>query len=135
VKRFLIFLLLGPVIGFAVYVVWQISLGRSIGGVQGLLLGLPFAFIFALLPSMVMWFEDWLLEDKIGLWPKVITSVVVGYGASMAMMAVWAAVPIPLPHLLSFGIVGAVQGGVCSWLSGVMHRADLRSANRTAQTN
>ena len=54
VKRFLIFLLLGPVIGFAAYVVWQISLGRSIGGIQGLLLGLPFVFIFALLPSMVM---------------------------------------------------------------------------------
>ena len=73
-KRFLIFLLLGPVIGFAMYVVWQIGLGRSTGGVQGLLLGLPFAYIFALLPSIVMWFEDWLLEDKIGMWAKVITS-------------------------------------------------------------
>jgi len=132
VKRFLIFLLLGPVIGFAMYVVWQIGLGRSTGGIQGLLLGLPFAYIFALLPSIVMWFEDWLLEDKIGMWAKVITSAVVGYGASMAMMAVWAAVPIPLPHLLSFGIVGAVQGAVCSWLSGVLHRADMKAANRAA---
>ena len=131
-RRFLVFLLLGPLIGFAVFAVRDIVGGKIYGGAIGLLVGLPFAYVFGLPIVLVMWFEDWLLEDKIGMWAKVITSAVVGYGASMAMMAVWAAVPIPLPHLLSFGVVGAVQGAVCSWLSGVMHRADIKAANRAA---
>ncbi len=117
-KRILIFLLLGPAVGYAVYLLWQISVGRSVGGVEGVLLGLPFAYIFGVLPTLAIGFGDRFLDDKISLWPKVIITTAVGYCASIAMMSVWTAVSIPLPQLLTFGVVGAVQGGVCSWLAG-----------------
>jgi hypothetical protein len=118
-KRFLIFLLLGPAVGFTAFELRELASGKTIGGAPGFIMGLPFAYWFGLLPSLVMWLEDWLLEDKMGLWPKVITSTVIGYGISIAMLLIWTAVPIPLPQVLTFGIVGAAQGMVCSWLSGV----------------
>jgi hypothetical protein len=121
-KRFLIFLLIGPIAGFAVFEVRELLLGRVIGGPIGFLMGLPFAYWFGLIPSLLMWLEDWFLEDKIGLWPKVLTSTLFGYLISMSMMLIWTAVPIPLTQILTFGIVGAVQGALCSWLSGVKPR-------------
>jgi hypothetical protein len=133
VKRILIFLLLGPVVGFLVFQLLEVSAGKHVGGVEGFLLGLPFAFIFAALPSLIIGFEDRWLEDKIGLWPKVVVTTVVGYFASVAMMAVWTAVPIPLPRLLTFGVVGAVQGAVCSWLSGGSYDTKAKSARHGAE--
>jgi hypothetical protein len=128
----LIFLLLGPAIGYAVYVLWQMSIGRSVGGVEGVLLGLPFAYIFGVLPTLAIGFADRFLDDKISLLPKVLIITVVGYCASIAMMSVWSAVPLPLPQLLTFGLVGAVQGAVCSWLSGDAYDARTKSAGRSA---
>ncbi len=131
VKRILIFLLLGPVVGYVVYVLWQLSVGRSVGGVEGVLLGLPFAYIFGVLPTLVIGFGDRFLDDRISLLPKVMITTVLGYCASVAMMSVWAAVPLSLPHLLTFGVVGAVQGAVCSWLSGDAYDARVSSAGRS----
>ncbi|KAA0076024.1 hypothetical protein [Tardiphaga sp. P9-11] len=118
-KRFLLFLLLGPAVGFAVFELREIASGRIIGGFPGFIMGLPFAYWFGLIPSLVMWLEDWFLEDKMGLWPKVLTSALTGYVVSIGMMLIWTSVSIPLRQILTFGIVGAVQGAVCSWLSGV----------------
>ncbi len=73
-KRFLLFLLLGPAVGFAVFELREIASGRIIGGFPGFIMGLPFAYWFGLIPSLVMWLEDWFLEDKMQLWPKVLTS-------------------------------------------------------------
>jgi hypothetical protein len=118
-KRFLLFLLLGPAIGFAVFEIREVLSGRMIGGVLGFVMGLPIAYWFGLVPSLVMWGEDWFLEDKMGLWPKVLTSAVTGYAVTIAMLLIWTSVTIPVSQILTFGIVGAVQGAVCSWLSGV----------------
>lgn len=118
-KRFLLFLLLGPAVGFAVFELREIASGRIIGGFPGFVMGLPFAYWFGLIPSLVMWLEDWFLEDKMRLWPKVLTSALTGYVVSIAMMLIWTSVSIPLRQILTFGIVGAVQGAVCSWLSGI----------------
>ena len=118
-KRFLIFLLLGPAIGFTVFELRELASGKTIGGWIGFAMGLPFAYWFGLIPSLLMWLEDWFLEDKMGLWPKVVTSAVFGYAVSIAMMLIWTSVPIPLRQILTFGIVGAVQGAVCAWLSGI----------------
>ena len=118
-KRFLIFLLLGPAVGFVVFELRELSAGKSIGGFPGFLMGLPFAYWFGLIPALVMWLEDWFLEDKMQLWPKVLTSTIFGYAVSIVMIVIWTAVPIPLRQLLTFGIVGAVQGALCSWLSGI----------------
>jgi hypothetical protein len=118
-KRFLLFLLLGPAVGFAVFELREIASGRIIGGFPGFIMGLPFAYWFGLIPSLIMWLEDWFLEDKMRLWPKVLTSALTGYVVSIAMMLIWTSVSIPLKQILTFGIVGAVQGLVCSWLSGI----------------
>jgi hypothetical protein len=118
-KRFLLFLLLGPAVGFAVFEIRELASGKVIGGFPGFIMGLPFAYWFGLIPSLVMWLEDWFLEDKMGLWPKVLTSALTGYVVSIGMMLIWTSVTIPLPQILTFGIVGAAQGLVCSWLSGI----------------
>jgi hypothetical protein len=132
VKRILIFLLLGPLVGYAVYVIWQLSIGRNVGGAEGVLLGLPFAYIFGVLPSLVIGLVDRLLQRNISLWPRVVVVALVGYCASVAMMSVWTAIPMQLPQLLTFGVVGAVQGAVSSWLSGDAHDARIKSADRSA---
>lgn len=132
VKRILIFLLLGPLVGYAVYVLWQLSLGRNLGGVESVLLGLPFAYIFGVLPSLMMGFVDRFLGDRVSLWPRVLITAIVGYVASVAMMSVWAAIPMPVAQLLSFGSVGAAQGAVCSWLAGDAYDTRTNSARRSA---
>lgn len=131
-KRILIFLLLGPALGYAVYLLWQVAIGRPIGGVEGVLLGLPFAYIFGVLPTLVIGFIDRFLSDRMSLWPKVMITAMVGYVASVAMMSVWTAIPMPLAHLLTFGSVGAVQGAVCSWLSDDVADAGVNPAGRKA---
>ena len=116
-RRFLVFLLLGPLIGFAVFAVRDILGGKIFGGAMGLLVGLPFAYVFGLPIVLVMWFEDWLLEDKMGLWPKLLTSAVTGYVAVIALLVVATSRPLSMREILTFGIVGAIPAVVCSWLA------------------
>jgi len=116
-RRFLVFLLLGPLIGFAVFAVRDILGGKIFGGAMGLLVGLPFAYVFGLPIVLVMWFEDWLLEGKMGLWPKLLTSAVTGYVAVIALLVSATSRSLSLRETLTFGIVGAVPAVVCSWLA------------------
>ena len=125
-KRFLIFILVGPLVGFIVFILRDMAAGKVFGGVQGFLFGLPFAYLFGLFPALVLWLEDWWLEDKLSLWTKIGTSAVLGYVVSIAMLLTWTAVAIPTRQVLTFGIVGLVQAAVCSWLSG--HEWRRRSA-------
>ena len=131
-KRILIFLLLGPALGYGIYLLWQMAVGRPIGGAEGVLLGLPFAYIFGVLPTLVIGFVDRFLSDRVGLWTKVMITAIFGYVASVAMMSVWSAIPMPLAQLLTFGSVGAVQGAVCSWLSSDARIPEATSAGRGA---
>ena len=112
-KRFLIFLLLGPMLGFLVFL-----LRNVVGGFTGFVFGLPFAYLFGLPIVLVMWVEDWFLSDKIGLGMKVATSACVGYVACIAMLLLTSALHLQIPQILSFGIVGAIPAAVCSWLAG-----------------
>ena len=115
-KRFVIFMLVGPAVGYMVFLLRQILSGKG-GGWEALALGLPFAYLFALLPSLVTWSWDSLLFNRMRIWPRIATSAIVGYAASIAMLMIWAAVRVPLRQVLTFGIAGAVQAAVCSWLS------------------
>jgi hypothetical protein len=117
-KRFLIFLLLGPLLGFLVFLVRDVAAGKVFGGLMGIIFGMPFVYLFALPIVLVMWFEDWLLSDKIGLGIKVATSACVGYLGSIALLLFTTALHIPLPQILSFGLVGAIPAATCSWLAG-----------------
>jgi hypothetical protein len=119
VKRFVIFVLLGPVIGFAVFVLRDIAGGKIFGGCPGVLFGLPFAYLFGILPALVMWLEDWWLCEKISLPAKIITSAATGYVAVIVLLLLNTATgQVKLPQILTFGIVGAVPAAICSFLSG-----------------
>ena len=80
-KRFLIFLLLGPLLGLLVFMLRNAFAGKIVGGFMGFVFGLPFGYLFGLPIVLVMWVEDWFLSDKIGLGMKVATSACVGYVA------------------------------------------------------
>ena len=117
-KRFVIFMLIGPAVGFAVFLLRQWLAGKFVGW-EAAAFQLPITYLFAILPSLVMWFVDSLLFDKIRPWRRIVTLASVGYGASIVMLLIWSPVRVHLPQLLIFGLVGAVQAAVCSWLVGV----------------
>src|SRR5260370_7645772 len=56
-KRFLIFLLLGPLLGFLVFLLRNVSAGKIVGGFIGFVFGLPFAYLFGRPIVLVMWVE------------------------------------------------------------------------------
>jgi hypothetical protein len=115
-KRFVVFMLIGPAVGYVVFQLLQLLSGKG-GGWEALILGLPFAYLFAILPSLVMWSWDSLLFNRTRIWLRIATSAIAGYAASIAMLMIWAAVQVPLRQALTFGIAGAVQAAVCSWLA------------------
>ena len=115
-KRFVVFMLVGPAVGYVVFLLLQLLSGKG-GGWETFILGLPFAYLFAILPSLVMWSWDSLLFNRTRIWPRIATSAIAGYAASIAMLMIWAAVQVPLRQALTFGIAGAVQAAVCSWLA------------------
>ena len=47
-KRFLIFLLLGPLLGFLVFLLRNAFAGKTVGGFMGFVFGLPFGYLFGL---------------------------------------------------------------------------------------
>ena len=117
-KRFAIYVLLGPLIGFIVFVLRDIAGGKIFGGFPGLLIGLPFAYLFGIVPALVMWLEDWWLCERIPLPAKVATSALTGYAAVIALL--WlntAPGQVHTPQFLTFGLVGAVPAALCSLLS------------------
>jgi hypothetical protein len=117
-KRFLIFLLLGPFLGFTVFIIRDIAGGMIFGGPMGFLFGLPFAYLFGLPVALTTWVEDWWLADKISLPVKVLTSACVGYVAVIAILLMAATRRLSLHECLTFGIVGAIPAAICSWLAG-----------------
>lgn len=126
-KRFAIFVLLGPLFGFVVFVLRDIAGGKIYGGFPGVLFGLPFAYLFGLLPALVMWLEDWWLCERINLPAKVATSALTGYVAVIALLLLnTAAGQVKLPQIISFGLVGAIPAVICSLLSwtGLPHKVE-----------
>jgi hypothetical protein len=121
-KRFLIFILLGPLLGYLVFVLRNASAGKIVGGFMGFVFGVPIAYLFGLPIVLIMWVEDWFLFDKIGLGIKLATSACVGYLASIAMLLLTSALHLHLPEILTFGIVGAIPAAVCSWLAALLNR-------------
>jgi hypothetical protein len=117
-KRFAIFMLVGPAVGFPVVLLRQLLTGRFAGW-EAVAYQLPFAYVFAVLPSLVMLLVDWLLFERLRPWRRIVTLALVGYGASIVMLLIWSPYQVHLSQLLSFGIVGAAQAAVCSWLMSV----------------
>lgn len=117
-KRFAIFMLVGPAVGFPVVLLRQLLTGRFAGW-EAVAYQLPFAYLFAVLPSLVMLLVDWLLFERLRPWPRIGTLAVVGYVTSIVMLLIWSPNQLHLSQILTFGIVGAAQAAVCSWLMSV----------------
>ena len=66
-----------------------------------------------------MWLVDWLLFEKLRPWQRIVALALVGYGASIGMLLIWSPNQGHLSQILSFGIVGATQGIICSWLMSI----------------
>jgi len=130
-KRFLMFMLIGPAVGFAVFLLRQCLAGKFAGW-EAAAFELPIAYLFAVLPSLLMWFVDWLLFDRMRPWRRIAILAAVGYAASIMMLLVWSPVSVHLPQLLSFGISGAAQAALCSWLVGVDGAAWRRTSSQSA---
>jgi hypothetical protein len=117
-KRFAIFVLLGPLLGFVVFILRDIAGGKIFGGIPGLLISLPFAYLFGIVPALIMWLEDVWLCERIPLPAKLITSTITGYLA--VILVLWlntAGGQVKPPQMLSFGLVGAIPAAICSLLS------------------
>jgi hypothetical protein len=117
-KRFAIFMLIGPAVGFPVVLLRELLTGRFAGW-EAVAYQLPFAYLFAVLPLLVMWLVDWLLFERLRPWQRIVALALVGYGASIGMLLIWSPNQAHLFQILSFGLVGATQGIVCSWLMSV----------------
>ena len=131
-KRFAIFMLVGPAVGFPVVLLRQLFSGRFAGW-EAVAYQLPFTYVFAFLPSLVMLLADWLLFDRLRPWRRIAVLALVGYGTSIAMLLIWSPYQIHLPQLLTFGIAGAVQAAVCSWLMSVDGPAWLWTRRQAAE--
>jgi len=117
-KRFVVFMLIGPAVGFVVFLLRQVLGGRFVGW-EAAAFELPIAYLFAVLPSLMMWFVDWLLYARLRPVRRIAALAVVGYAASIAMLLIWSPSELHLPQLLIFGIGGAVQAAVCAWLMSI----------------
>ena len=62
-KRFAIFMLVGPAAGFPIVLLRQLLTGQFAGW-EAVAYQLPFAYLFAVLPSLVMLLVDWLLFER-----------------------------------------------------------------------
>src|SRR3954464_13812460 len=102
-KRFAIFMLVGPAVGFATFLLRQWFAGKFAGW-EAAAFELPIAYVFSFLPSLVMWFVDWLLFDRMPPWRRVVILASVGYAASIMMLLAWSPAQLHLPQLLIFGI-------------------------------
>jgi hypothetical protein len=65
-KRFLIFLLLGPLLGLLVFMLRNVFAGKLVGGFMGFVFGLPFGYLFGLPIVLVMWVETGFWPTKLG---------------------------------------------------------------------
>jgi hypothetical protein len=53
-KRFLIFILFGPLLGYLVFVLRNASAGKIVGGFMGFVFGVPIAYLFGLPIVLIM---------------------------------------------------------------------------------
>jgi hypothetical protein len=119
-KRFLIFLGVGPIVGFFVMMIVSGAM-RSISAdaVFGVFLVLPFVFIIGLVPALIAAIVDLVLERggvmSIKRW---VTIGVIGYLATYILVAPRYFEQNNI-HSLDYrmGLIGGLAGILCSWLA------------------
>ncbi|MBR0704413.1 DUF5413 family protein [Bradyrhizobium diazoefficiens] len=117
-RRWSIFVLIGPLVGFLVLV--ALGGGFQSHAVEAFLLMLPFAMVAGVVPAIITASFDYLFE-KWGLQQlhRLIGVAIVGYGAAYLLTFANLAEATPLVFFeFRWGLVGAVPAVICSWLSG-----------------
>jgi hypothetical protein len=125
-KRFLIYALLGPPVGFAVLIVMTALLTPRMRGTPdnalfgAVALAIPAAYLVGLLPAMIVAVVDLLLSKrKLALWPRICACTAAGY--IVTMLGTYGFRLPPNGRFLLFGLfglVGAIPAALCAWLSG-----------------
>ena len=116
-RRFAIFGLIGPCVGFLVFV--GLGGGFQSHAVESFLIVLPFGIVAGFVPAMVTatfdrLFETWGLQQL----DRFIRIAAVGYGAAYLLMLenLFETTPL-ISFQYRWGLIGAVPGVLCSWLS------------------
>lgn len=121
-RRILVFGLLGPVLGYLVFLALSGDHAALVGRTVGLVLPLVFAVEVA--PFLICAVVDFFMEN-VRWWERVVVAFLLGFLLTYA--AVFALLPSAAStdwRILPLGLVGAVPAAICSWLvSGMASRA------------
>ncbi|MBX3553630.1 MAG: hypothetical protein KIT85_02145 [Pseudolabrys sp.] len=118
-RRFLIFAILGPPLGF-VTLFWGLlgALGEPPTIDAGQIVLLPMAYALGLVPALIAAaFDEYLARRGTPariLWTALL-SCLTGF---LPILTSVIAGNVHGPYVLAFGLVGAVPGAICAWLSG-----------------
>jgi hypothetical protein len=116
-KRILVFVLLGPPLGFAVFLLYEAVVSRSVPSLSYLAYT-PWAYVVGGVPAAVAAALDYRLSAKAASVRLALTAI--GGFVATVLFTVIVVRPStsPLREILGFGFVGAIPAAVCSWLSG-----------------
>ncbi|OSI74975.1 hypothetical protein BSZ21_05305 [Bradyrhizobium canariense] len=116
-RRWAIFGLIGPFVGFWVFV--GLGGGFQSHAVQSSLIVLPFAMVAGFVPAMVTATFDRLFERRgVQQLGRLVTIALVGYGAAYLLMLENLFETTPLISFeYRWGLIGAVPAVICSWLN------------------
>lgn len=128
-KRFLIFAALGPLFGFATVMALVQGLDWAIGGETpvefGQLVLLPAAYVLGFVPAMIVAMIDHAFRD---LRYRILWTTLSAYLAGF--LPILTALLLGFMHgpfLLLFGMIGALPGAICSWLSGESYKGRVKA--------
>ncbi len=121
-KRFLIFALLGPLLGALVMMLvvlplagWREGLGFKFdqGHLLLLVVAVPLGYVVGIVPALLVATLDWCLKGA--AW-RVAWSALAG-GVACLLIPLVFKMGQAGPFIMGLGLVGAVPAAVCSWLS------------------
>jgi hypothetical protein len=117
VRRWAIFGLIGPLVGFLVFI--GLAGGFQSRAVESFLFLLPYAMVAGFGPAMVAGIFDCIFE-KWGLHPldRLIRIAVVGYASAYLLMLENLFETTPLMSFeYRWGLIGAIPAVLCCWLN------------------
>jgi hypothetical protein len=133
-KRFLIFGLLGPPLGFvmAFWVLLQIlnwALGtESTFDIRQIVL-IPMSYAIGIVPALLAALFDGALARRNIRWRVLWTTL---FAYVLGFLPILSALTLGYlhgPYLLIFGFIGAIPGAICSWLSGAPRHGSSNNVN------
>lgn len=122
-KRFLIFALLGPPLGFITFFWGLLGLMDAALGEQSnidfhQIVLLPLAYALGIVPALIAAAFDHAIVKRGLRWRVLWTALFAYLAGFLPIFAAIVAGYVHGPFVLAFGLVGAVPGAICSWLSG-----------------